>query len=134
MMSDHHEGLVAMGAEAMDLATDDSVRSAAYVLHTKQQAERDSMVAMIQSEYGEQHHPTAMPKNAAQTDSLQEAAGVERDRYFVQKTVGHHREGIAMIDQYLPRLTKAPVRRMAEKMKADQQREIEELQGKLSQL
>ena len=134
MMANHHEGLIAMGQEAMNLASDDSVRTAAHNLHTKQMMERDSMVAMIQRDYGEQHHLMMMPRNAAQVDSLRQTTGTETDRYFLQKTIEHHREGIGMIDRFLPRLTKAPVRQMAETMKSDQQREIQELEGKLGQL
>ena len=134
MMSDHHEGLVVMGEDAMNRAADDSVKSAAHMLHTKQMAGRDSMVAMIQQMYNEQHQATIMPKNAAQADSLRQMSGEATDRYFLQTTIAHHQEGIAMIDQFMQRFTKPEVRQMAEKMRAEQEKEIEELQGKLSSL
>lgn len=134
MMSDHHEGLVAMGMDAMNRAQDDSVKSAAHRLHEKQAMERDSMVVMIQQMYNEQHRPTIIPKNQAQADSLRQMSGQGVDRYFLQTTIAHHREGIQMIDQHLPRLAKPQVRQMAEKMRAEQQKEIQELEGKLSSL
>ena len=134
MMSSHHEGLVAMGQDAMNRAVDDSVKSAAHHLHTKQAAERDTMVTMIQQMYNEQHQPMIMPKNAAQADSLRQMTGTAADRYFLQTTIAHHEEGMRMIDQFMQRFTKPQVRQMAEKMRADQQREIQELQAKLRQM
>jgi uncharacterized protein (DUF305 family) len=45
--------------------------------------------------------------------------------------VEHHREGIQMIDQFLPRLTRADVRQMAERMRAEQQKDIARLEREL---
>lgn len=134
MMSNHHEGLEVMGADAMNRAVDDSVKSAAHNLHTKQAAQQDTMVMMIQRMYSEQHTPTIIPKNAAQADSLRQMSAPEADRYFLRTTIAHHEEGIRMIDRFLPRFTKPEVRQMAEKMREGQQREIQELQGKLNQM
>ena len=134
MMSDHHEGLVVMGEDAMNRATDDSVRSAAHMLHTKQAADQDTMIMMITRMYSQQHVPRMMPKNAAQADTLRSRQAAEVDRYFLQTTIAHHEEGIAMIDQFMPRLAKPEVRSMAEKMRDEQQREIRNLQGKLDSL
>lgn len=134
MMSNHHEGLEVIAADMMTRAVDDSVRSAARNLHAKQAAEQDTMVAMIQRMYNEQHRPTIMPKNAAQADSLRQLSGAEADRYFLRTTIAHHEEAIQMIDRFMPRFTKPEVRQMAEQMRVDQQREIEELQGKLQSM
>lgn len=134
MMSDHHEGLVVMAMDAMTRAVDDSVKSAAHQLHTTQAAQQDTMVTMIQRAYGERHQPTIMPKNAAQADSLRQMSGAEADGYFLRTTIAHHEEGIEMIDRFLPRFTRSEVRQMAEKMREGQQREIQELQGKLGRM
>jgi uncharacterized protein (DUF305 family) len=134
MMSDHHEGLVVMGQDAMSRAADDSVRNAAHMLHTKQAAGRDTMVMMISQTYNEQYTPKMMPKNQAQADTLRQRQGGEIDRYFLQTTIAHHEEGIAMIDRFMQRFTKPDVRAMAERMRGEQQREIAELQGKLQGL
>ena len=131
MMSDHHEGLEVMGADAMNRAVDDSVKSVAHNLHTKQAAQQDTMVAMIQRAYNEQYTPSIMPGNAAQADSLRQMSGADADRYFLRTTIAHHEEAIGMIDDFLPRFTKPEVRQMAEQMRREQQREIEELQSKL---
>ena len=49
-----------------------------------------------------------------------------------QHVIMHHQEGLKMIDQFLPRLTKPELKQMAEKMRADQQKEIQEFQRKAS--
>ena len=130
MMSDHHQGLVAMMDGAMQKATGAEAKTDAHELHTKQAEERDRMVAMISTSYGETIQPMVMPSNKAMNDSLQQKSGAEYDRDMYRHVVMHHREGIQMIDRFLPRLQNAEVRAMAEKMRADQQREIPEFERK----
>jgi uncharacterized protein (DUF305 family) len=130
MMSDHHEGLIQMATPAMDKASAQTTKDDAHMLHTKQAAERDTMVAMVQREYQEQHTPRPPAKNQAQADSLNALSGSEYDRTFYRLVVEHHREGIGMIDQHMSHLTNPSVRQMAEKMKADQQKEIAEFEQK----
>lgn len=129
-MSDHHEGLVTMATAAMTKASKSQTQGDAHMLHTKQAAERDSMVAMLRSQYNSSHTPMAMEKNRAQNDSLQRLTGAEYDRTFYRLVIDHHREGIAMIDSIAPRLTNGDVKQMAEKMKADQTKEIADFQRK----
>lgn len=133
-MTNHHEGLVLIAERAHTRAADDSVRTVAGNLHTKQSTERDSMVAMLGRDFGQQHTPQAMQKNVAQADTVAQKSAAEHDRYFLETVIAHHREGIGMIDRFLPRLTNAQVRSMTEQMKAVQQAEIQELEGKLGSL
>lgn len=129
MMSSHHEGLIQMAAGAHEKASAPQTRQDAAELHSKQLSEQDSMLAMIQRDYQMPHQPMVMPRNRAQADSLAVRSGPEYDRAFYRMVVEHHREGIAMIDQFLPRLAKPSVRAMADRMRADQQREIDEFQA-----
>jgi uncharacterized protein (DUF305 family) len=130
MMSDHHEGLVVMMDGAMQRATSAEAKADATQLHHKQQQERDQMVAMIQKMYSEVLQPTVMPNNKAMNDSLQAKSGAEYDRDMYRHVVMHHREGVQMIDRFLPRLQNADIRAMADKMRADQTREIAEFERK----
>ena len=129
-MSDHHEGLVNMAMAAMNQGSTSAVQMEAHMLHTRQAAERDSMVQKIQALYQEQHQPKAMAKNVAQADSLAKLSGPEYDRTFYRMVIEHHREGVAMIDQHLPHLTDPQVKQMAERMKAEQQKEIADFEKK----
>jgi uncharacterized protein (DUF305 family) len=134
MMSDHHEGLIRMATAAMDKAAAQSTKDDAHKLHTKQAAERDTMLSMVQRDYQEQHTPRPPARNQAQADSLNALSGPEYDRTFYRLVIDHHREGIGMIDEHLPHLTNQAVRQMAEKMKADQQKEIAEFEQKQSSI
>ena len=129
-MTDHHAGMIEMAQAAMTKASRPATQTDAHNLHTKQQAESDSMVAMIRTDFNGSHTPTVMPENRMMMDSLAAKSGTAYDREFYAQTVRHHQEGIRMIDEYLPRLTNDKVRSMAERMKADQQKEIAEFEKK----
>lgn len=129
-MSDHHEGLVAMAEAAMTKASTSQAQMDAHMVHTKQMAERDTMVQWIRQHYQEQHQPRAMPKNVAQADTLAQKSGTDYDRTFYRMVIEHHREGIGMIDQHMAHLADPGVRQMAERMKADQQKEIADFEKK----
>lgn len=131
LVTDHHEGLVVMGADAAARAADDSVTSAARRLRETWVAQQDTMTALIQRLYAEPYSPTIMPRNAAQADSLRMMSPGQADRYFLSTTIGHHRDGIRTIDRFLPALTDPEVRRFTERMRARQERNIAELQEKL---
>jgi uncharacterized protein (DUF305 family) len=134
MMSDHHAGLVQMASAAMSRASQPETQADAHKLHTKQEEEQKRMVAMIQTSYGESLTPMVMPKHQAMNDSLQAKSGPDYDRTFYGDVIAHHREGIAMTDQFMSRLTKPEVKQMAEKMKSDQQKEIAEFERKLKNI
>lgn len=130
MMSDHHEGLIEMATTAMTKATRPETQGDAHGLHTKQEEEQKRMLSMIQSQYNETVTPMVLPSNKAMIDSLASRTGAEYDRTFYRNVVTHHREGVRMIDDFLPRLSRAEVRQLAERMKADQQKEIVEFESK----
>ena len=129
-MSDHHEGMIVMLNGAPDKATSATAKADARKLVDMQRAERDSMIAMIKRDYNETH--MAMPMQSAKTMAaeLQGKSGAAYDRDMYGHVIMHHQEALKMIDDFLPRLTKPAVRQMAEKMRADQQREIQEFQRK----
>jgi uncharacterized protein (DUF305 family) len=129
-MTDHHEGMVQMAEAAMTKASKPATQGDAHNLHTKQAAERDSMVAMLRSSFNDSHTPTVMPENKAMMDSVNAKSGAAYDREFYAQTIKHHQDGIQMIDQYLPQLTDPKLKAMAEKMKADQQKEIQQFEPK----
>lgn len=130
MMSDHHEGLVVMMDGAIERATSASARADAKRLHMKQDAERDSIVAIIRTVYSDTITPMVTPSAKATNDSLEQTTGAAYNRELYRRVIMHHQEGIKMIDDFLPRLTRANVRQMAQEMRAAQQREIQEFQPK----
>ena len=131
MMSDHHEGLIEMASAAMNKGSTPQVQGDAHQLHTKQEQEQTQMVDVIRSAYGETLQPMAMPTDKAMNDTLQAKAGVDYDQTFYRMIVKHHQEGIKMMDEYAPRVQRADVRQMIDKMRTDQQREIQQLSAKM---
>jgi uncharacterized protein (DUF305 family) len=129
-MVDHHEGLIQMAMSAMTKASKAATQGDAHMLHTKQADEQKQMISMVQSMYGDTLMPMVMPEHKAMNDSLQVMTGAAYDRKFYEDVVKHHREGITMVDDMMPRLTRADIKQMATKMKADQQKEIQEFERK----
>lgn len=129
-MSDHHEGLIIMMDAAMKRASSASAKADARKLHAKQHKERDRMIAIVKSRYAEEYDPMVMPDNQAMNDSLERQAGAQYDREMYRHLVMHHQQAVQMVDQFLPRLKNADVKSMAEKMRAEQQREIAEFERK----
>ncbi len=132
MMSDHHKGLIAMahGAKKMKLA----VAADARKLDTKQDAELDAMVTMLEKQFKDPYSPKIMPRHQAMVDALRAKTGYEYQKSFLQNTVQHHQEGVRMIDDYLPKSGRPELKAMAEKMKAEQTMEIAEFQRKIAKL
>lgn len=130
MMTDHHEGMVQMASAAMTRGSP-AVRDDAQKLSTKQADEQKRMAGMVQTTYGEAVMPMIMPSNREMIDLLAAKSGADYDRAFYASVIAHHREAIKMVDDMMPRLASPEVKRMAEMMKADQQKEIIVFEKKL---
>ena len=134
MMSDHHRGLIAMS----HLSTEGDKKGSAQAqadakkLDTKQDAELDSMTTMLEQQFKDKYEPMIVPSNQAMIDQLKSQSGAAYDRTFYQNVVKHHQQAIKMIDEFSPKLQNAQIKRMAERMKEDQQREIREFEQKAS--
>lgn len=134
-MLDHHESMIRMAALAADSGTAASVKTDGQKLRDKQSQERTDMAAMLQRDYNDSHQPMVMATGQQMIDELTRTPrGKEFDRMFYHHTIMHHQEGIKMVDQFLARLQKPEVRQMAEKIKADQQKEITEFEAKMNAL
>lgn len=134
MMTNHHTGLIAMAQQAANRASDDSVKTIARNLAAKQERDNQKMSQMMQSMGGGQPHAMMMAENKAQLDSLSAKSGKDYDRYFLQTIINHHRQGVAMVDEYMSKMQHADAKQMAARMKSEQQKEIRELEGKLKSL
>ena len=132
MMSDHHQGLVTMATAAMNSASTSQARDDAFTVGSKQDREMREMGELAQTAYGETITPTIMPSHRAMNDSLQALTGTAYDRAFYRMVVQHHREGIAMMDDFQSRVQRPEIRQMIDRMRTDQQREIQEFERKAS--
>lgn len=128
MMSFHHQGLIAIadtaGPKLGATAKEDARKRAA-----KRRDEQQRTMGMLGSQYTGTLMPMIMPSNRTMLDSVRSASGGDADGVFHRQVIAHHREGIQMTDLMLPHLT-GQVKRMAEKSRGEQQKEIAELEKK----
>lgn len=127
MMSDHHEGLIAISDSAAARAQ--NAKSDAQRMKAKQEREQQEMMRMLVSTHGDSITPMIMPSNRQMLDSTLRATGAAADTVYYRQVVHHHAEGVRMSEPLMPHLT-GEVKQMAEKMTADQKREIEEFRRK----
>jgi len=130
LMSDHHKGLILLAHMTKERKNGGSAVADAKRLDTKQDAELDQLMNMLEKTYRDAYAPKVMPEHRAMADELKSRHGKEYERTFYQDIVRHHQEAIRMIDEYLPMAKNAVVRQMAEKMKADQAKEIRDFERK----
>lgn len=131
MMSDHHKGLIAMAHLVEEEKKGSAAAQAdAKKLDAKQDAELDTIATMLDTKYKDSYDPKIMPSNQAMVDQLRSQSGAAVDRTFYSNVVKHHQQAIKMIDEFLPKLKSADIKKMAERMKREQTREISELERK----
>lgn len=132
MMSDHHQGLIALVHPTVDRqGISSSVRADAGKFDKAQDAELDTMMTMLEKAYKDPYAPKVSPENKAMNDSTLAKSGAAFDRAFRKEVIMHHQMAVRMIDQYLPKLTDAKLKAMAARMRADQTQEIADQRRKL---
>jgi uncharacterized protein (DUF305 family) len=131
-MVDHHHGLIVL-SRAVLARTDASapVRDDARALVSVRAAEIDSMETILERALREHHTPTLLVKHQAMNDSVLAATGPALDRKFRESVIARDRESIAMMEEYAPRLLHSFLKRMVQRMRQDQTREIADLRQKL---
>jgi uncharacterized protein (DUF305 family) len=128
MMSDHHQGLVAMSDTAM-AKLGATAKADAQKLRSEQKQEQDHMLTMLRSDYKDSVTPTILPSNQQMISTVAQASAGDADRVYYQQVIAHHREGVQMIDKMLPQLT-GMSKSMASTSRSKQQKEIAEFEKK----
>lgn len=134
MMSDHHKGLIQMAHMTKDQKGLASAAADATKLDAAQDKELDQMVTMLEKDFKDPYAPKVMPEHQAMADELKTKSGKDYERTFYQDVIKHHQEAVKMVDDYLPKAKNAMLKQMAEKMKADQTKQIAEFQQKVANL
>ena len=134
MMSDHHKGLIVLAHMTKDRKEGGTAVADATKLDAAQDMELDHMVTMLEKDFKDAYSPKVLPAHQAMADALKSKTGKEYDRTFYQNIIQHHQEAIKMVDGYLPNSKNAMLKQMAEKMKADQSKEIADFQKKVTAL
>lgn len=134
MMSDHHKGLIVMAHMTKDRTGVGAAAADARKLDAAQDKELEHMMGMLEKDFKDPYAPKVMPAHQAMADELKPKTGKEYERSFYENIITHHQEAIAMVDEYLPKAKNTMLKQMAEKMKADQTKEISDFQQKVSKL
>ena len=134
MMSDHHKGMILMAHNTKDRKEGGSAVADAKKIDAAQDKELDHMVSMLEKDFKDPYAPKVMPDNQAMADELKGKSGTDYDRTFYQNVIKHHTQAITMVDEYLPKAKNAMLKAMAEKIKADQAKEITLFKQKISKL
>lgn len=132
MMSDHHKGLILLVHETIEHKGPLAVKDEAKKLDSEQDDELARMNSALKGEFNTSYAPKEMPEHQAMADSLATMSGSAFDRRFREDVIKHHEEAITMIDRYLPQLTHADIKTMAERMRASQTKEIAEFKQQLA--
>lgn len=130
MMVDHHQGMIAM-ADSAAKSGSAHIKGDAADLSSAQKREQQWMLGTLKSGYSEDKMPMVRTSSTDMLGKLTGKTGAEFDRQFRLNVIAHHEEAIGMIDKYMPRLTRADVKKLAEKMKADQTSEIADFRKEL---
>lgn len=134
MMSDHHKGMIAMAHPTIDSKEKLSVKDDARKMDKAQDTEIETMISMLSKQWKDDYTPSISASNQKMVDELKTKSGADYSRTFLKNVIAHHGEAIEMIDAYLPTAKNPDVKQMAEKMKADQTREISDFRQKLKNL
>jgi uncharacterized protein (DUF305 family) len=129
-MVNHQEGLIQLASTAMTKATKSSTKGDAREVHTAQVSEQKQLMTQLKKLSGDSVTPTVMPENQAANQSLQTHSGPTFDQEFYRGVVAYYREAITMLDEAMPRLSKPEVKRLAQKMKSESQKDIAEFEKK----
>lgn len=132
MMSDHHKGMLLMTETVQSRGV--TVKDEAKRMATAQDAEIERMRGILKARYSDSYAPASMADAKTMVGELTALTGSAFDRKFYQHTIHHHQAAVKMIDEYLPSSKQSEVKAMAEAMKAAQQKEITEFEGKLAAL
>jgi len=132
MMSSHHKGLIALVHESMLKGGRGTPRSQedAQILDARQDRELEQMISMLQALFRDSTQPAVTPDDQATLDSVLRIPGADYAPAFYRTVVEHHRLGVTMIDDYLPKAGQPDVKALAERMREEHLAEIKQFERK----
>jgi uncharacterized protein (DUF305 family) len=150
MMIPHHESIIALAQAAEDRLTDERLQAVAENIIASQSAENEELRDYREQWYGS---PESMPMDEGMMGMMSEmmpgmgdmaamqmqmdpgalvatfCAGEDADLTFIELTIPHHEMAIMASEAALEQATHDEIRAVAERVIADQQREIDELEA-----
>ncbi|WP_324649975.1 DUF305 domain-containing protein [Georgenia sp. H159] len=142
MMIVHHEGAIEMADAAVEMAETDEVRALAERISAAQGPEIEQMTSWLEG-WGEETAPMdhgGMDHGGMDMDGMSQEEAMEHlgaqsgsdfDRTFLELMIAHHRGAVEMAQSELDAGENAEALELAEKIIADQEAEIAEMEGLL---
>lgn len=127
-MSDHHVGLIHLAHETMEQKAQSGVADDARRIDEAQDAELDRMVTMLEQQFHDPYAPQIAPESEAAAADLLRRSGADFEQAFRDAVIAHHRQGMRIIDDYLPKLTRDDLSAMARAMRTAESQEIARLE------
>lgn len=140
MMIEHHQGSIDMSQIQVQSGKDETIKKKAKELITKQKAEQEKLRTFVSGHTpkadnthshgdGQGHNELqqAMTKMMDQMKGMQMSGDTDKD--FVMMMIPHHQSAIDMAKNELSHGKEVEIKQMAQKMIADQNKEIKEFQS-----
>lgn len=136
MMVDHHRQALTMAEEVLDQGSDEQIAALARKIQQDQQKEIAQMEAWRKAWYPDlprmtasqiaEHMEMDMPGGA-------EIAGLDPDHRFLVQMIPHHEAAVMMGEEALGKAEHAELKKMAQSIVGEQQKEIAQMQKMLEQ-
>ncbi len=136
MMVEHHQGALDMAQVEASQGKDETMKSKAQEILTKQKKEQQELKDFVQSykpsgmKHGEGEMQKSMSKMMDKMKSMQMIGNVDKD--FATMMSSHHEDGISMSKMELKNGMSDKLKQMAQKGITDQQKDIKEFKAWLS--
>jgi uncharacterized protein (DUF305 family) len=136
MMIDHHQGGIDMAQIEVTQGKDDKIKSKAQEILTKQQEEQQKLRDFVASykpsgmKHGEGDLQKSMSTMESKMKTMQMTGNIDKD--FATMMRSHHEDGIAMAKLEVKNGMSGDLKKMAQKLINEQQKDNKELQSWLS--
>ncbi len=136
MMVEHHQGALDMAQVEASQGKDETMKSKAQEILTKQKKEQQELKDFVQSykpsgmKHGEGEMQKSMSKMMDKMKSMQMIGNVDKD--FATMMSSHHEDGISMSKMELKNGMSDKLKQMAQNGITDQQKDIKEFKAWLS--
>jgi uncharacterized protein (DUF305 family) len=132
-MIEHHRGAVEMSNIVLSQTQNAGVRRIAQMTVDKQNSEIQELERMLRQDGSSSSEAAELYRAAEQEmhNSMMAATGTTIDETWMRKMIEHHRGGVAMSDIVLANNPDPQVREKAQRVRADQSKEISDLEAML---
>jgi uncharacterized protein (DUF305 family) len=134
VMINHHAGLSEIIHSTSDRTEDRDVLEDARLIDHAQDGELTQMGEILERDFKDVYTPVVMEDDRKMAADIAAQSGANFARSFYRDVVAHHERGNTMINEYLPKLRNAAVKKIAQQMKSDHAKEIATYKAKLARI